>query len=183
MKKCTKCGAVQDDSRFSCIDCGTVLPKPMKEADEKAQEDALDDKLDSMTERTAEFWVPRWAKILGIVCTACFAGAVLFLALSPNRRYAQPEGIFITLFCSVTAAVSWLFPRFMWWMDTIGKRWWFAGGEKLHPSPAYITVLRVVGGLLAVVAILGFVALISTATKPAAESARGFTSTYTFTAP
>ena len=44
MKKCKKCGALQSDDRSVCLDCGSVLGRPMTDAEEAAAEEALDDK-------------------------------------------------------------------------------------------------------------------------------------------
>jgi hypothetical protein len=163
MKRCENCGAVQDDSRSTCIDCGAALPKPMTDAEMAAHEEALGDTLYNMAEKTETFFVPRWARILGIASIVCFVGALLFLLLAPNRQYAQAGWVCTALFCPVAAAPLLLFPRFVWWMETIGKRWWFEGGERLQPSFAYITVTRCVGVVCAIVAMIGFVALMTTA--------------------
>lgn len=105
MKRCGKCGAVQDDSRSTCIDCGAVLPKPMTDAEMAAHEEALDDTLYNMAEKTETFFVPRWARILGIASIVCFVGALLFLLLAPNRQYAQAEWVYgLVLPCSSCTA-------------------------------------------------------------------------------
>ena len=35
MKKCKKCGALQSDDRSVCLDCGSVLGRPMTEEEEE----------------------------------------------------------------------------------------------------------------------------------------------------
>lgn len=176
MKKCRKCGAVQDDSHATCIDCGAVLPNPMTDAEEEAHEEALDDKLYGMAEGTDDFYVPVWAKLLGFVCVACFVGTILFLVFTPNRRYIEGEWMVLTFFCAVNGAISLLFPRFVWWLDNFGRRWWYAGGDNLKPSFAYNVVIKAVGVFLTVVAIIGFAALVTTTTRPTSDYARGFIS-------
>lgn len=68
MKKCKKCGALQSDDRSVCLDCGTLLGRPMTEAEEAAAEAVLDEKLSDMAERTEDFYVPLRDKIMGILC-------------------------------------------------------------------------------------------------------------------
>lgn len=154
MKKCRKCGTVQDDSRSTCIDCGAVLPKPMTDEEEKAHEEALDDRLDGMAERTEDFYVPVWAKILGFVCVACFVGTILFLVFTPNRRYIEGELVVLTFESAIFGTISLLFPRFCWRLGSFGRRWWYADGENLKPSFAYIVVVKAVGVLFTVLTVI-----------------------------
>ena len=57
MKKCRKCGAVQNDDRTTCVDCGTVLGRPMSEEEEAIAEAALDDRLEGLAERDVKVTV------------------------------------------------------------------------------------------------------------------------------
>ena len=159
MKKCRKCGAVQDDSHSTCIDCGAVLPNPMSDAEEEAHEEeaheeALDDKLYGMAERAEDFYVPVWAKILGFVCVACFVGTILFLVFTPNRRYIEGELVVLTFESAIFGTISLLFPRFCWRLGSFGRRWWYADGENLKPSFAYIVVVKAVGVLFTVLTVI-----------------------------
>ena len=55
MKKCTKCGAIQNRSRHYCIDCGEKLGKPLSEAEAFVIEERLDNMLEDMSERAEDF--------------------------------------------------------------------------------------------------------------------------------
>ena len=79
MKKCKKCGAVQNDDRTTCVDCGTLLGRPMTEEEEEMAEAALDDKLYAMSERTEDFYVPVRDKIMGVLCIVGVIAAILLL--------------------------------------------------------------------------------------------------------
>ena len=68
MKKCSHCGAVQKDSRMTCIDCGAPLGSSLDDKSEVALEDMLDDKLDGLSERAEDFYVPMRDRILAVVC-------------------------------------------------------------------------------------------------------------------
>ena len=165
MKKCRKCGTVQDDSRSTCIDCGAVLPKPMTDEEEKVHEEALDDRLDGMAERTEDFFVPKGARILGFVCLACIVGTILFLAFTPNRRYIEGEWVVLTFGCAIGGVVLLLLPRFCWLLGSLSRRWWYADGGNLKPSFAYIAVVRAVGVFFTVFAVICLCGMVTSSAR------------------
>ena len=67
MKKCKKCGALQSDEKTTCLDCGTLLGRPMTEEEEEAADELLDDRLDDLSERMQDFYVPLRDKIMGVI--------------------------------------------------------------------------------------------------------------------
>lgn len=79
MKKCKKCGALQNDNRSVCIDCGAVLGRSMTEEEETRTEDALSDRLYDLSERTEDFYVPVRDKIIGVLCMIGAVAAILLL--------------------------------------------------------------------------------------------------------
>ncbi len=81
MKKCSRCGAVQKNSRMNCIDCGAPLGKPLDDKSEAALEDMLDDKLDGLSERAEDFYVPLRDRILAVVCAVGIVAAIVMLYL------------------------------------------------------------------------------------------------------
>ncbi|MBQ9717817.1 MAG: hypothetical protein IJV76_07470 [Clostridia bacterium] len=97
MKKCKKCGAVQSDERSVCIDCGTLLGRPMSEAEEAQAEAALDDRLDGMAERAQDFYVSVPEKVMGILCILGVIAAVVMLGLvsaeKPKLEELVPDHI------------------------------------------------------------------------------------------
>ena len=58
MKKCPMCGAIQNDSRSVCIDCGARLGTPMSKEDEVAIDEAMDGKLEEGGAKTDFFIRP-----------------------------------------------------------------------------------------------------------------------------
>lgn len=100
MKKCKKCGAVQNDERTTCVDCGAMLGRPMTEAEEEQSEAELDDRLDGMAERTQDFYVSLPEKIMGILCILGVIAAVMMLNLvgaeKPKLEELVPEHMMIT---------------------------------------------------------------------------------------
>ena len=82
MKKCKNCGALQSDDKTTCLDCGTLLGKPMNEKEEEAAEQLIDNQLEDMVERTEDFYVPLHDKIMGILGIVCIIAAVVLIAIS-----------------------------------------------------------------------------------------------------
>lgn len=204
MKKCRKCGAVQNDDRTTCVDCGAMLGRPMTEAEEAKAEAVLDDKLDGMAERAQDFYVSIPQKVMGILCILGVIAAVVMLNLvgveKPKLEELVPEHIQIFrhdggttiaygfdpvtgenyeeeipqyyytrnrqleksakaallagFFCAV-AAPALLFPRFIWWLDTLKYRLWY----DWEPSPPWFVVSgrKIVAYLIAVIGISGVI--------------------------
>lgn len=88
MKKCKKCGALQSDDRSVCLDCGTLLGRPLTEAEEAAAEAVLDEKLSDMADRTEDFYVPLRDKIMGILCVLGVIAAFVLVWCAGNANDA-----------------------------------------------------------------------------------------------
>ena len=67
MKICSRCGAHQSDDRNTCIDCGTMLGRPLTEAEEREVNEDISDAITGMSERTEEFFVSPADRVIGIV--------------------------------------------------------------------------------------------------------------------
>ena len=109
MKQCKKCGAVQNDDRTTCIDCGALLGGPMTEEEEYLAETELDDRLDGLAERTQDFYVPLRDKIIGVLCIIGAVAAILLLNfvgvekakikadIPDNGMVSYSNGVYITM--------------------------------------------------------------------------------------
>ncbi|MBE6598784.1 MAG: hypothetical protein E7638_05030 [Ruminococcaceae bacterium] len=93
MKKCKKCGALQNDDRTVCIDCGTLLGRPMTAEEEAAEEASIDSKLDDMAERTEDFYVPIRDKVMGILCILGIIAAFVLINLTGTAKDAIKDSI------------------------------------------------------------------------------------------
>ncbi|MBR7185414.1 MAG: hypothetical protein IKD37_07385 [Clostridia bacterium] len=92
MKKCDNCGAVQDDARTVCLDCGELLGRAMTDAEEHAHEAALSDKLTGMSERTEDFHVTPTARVLGMISImAALVLAVMLPIISTRIERMQAD--------------------------------------------------------------------------------------------
>ncbi len=86
MKKCKKCGALQNDDRSVCLDCGSVLGRPMSESEEAAATEAIDDKLEAMAERTEDFFVPLRDRIMGVICIIGIIAAFVLMGIAGGEK-------------------------------------------------------------------------------------------------
>ena len=110
MKRCTKCGAIQNDSRHHCIDCGEKLEKPLSEAEALEIEERLDNTLDDMSDRTEDFYVPLRDKIMGVISVIGIIAAIVLLILvgrANNQIEASiPDGVIVDRGAGFTTIIS-----------------------------------------------------------------------------
>jgi len=183
MKKCKKCGALQNDERNVCLDCGTLLGNSMTDKEEAIAEEALENTLDAMAESTEDFYVPVRDKFFGVFCIIGIVAAVLLLWLSvmakntimdsvpdttdvflnsdssfvslsgsadaysfPMKRYNQLDDAatyaLIGVFCCIAAFPLLLFPRFMWFIDTLKYRVFY--GWETTPSDFALAMRKII---------------------------------------
>ena len=110
MKKCKKCGALQNDDNNTCIDCGAVLGKPLSEKEVAEIDERLDDALEGMSERTEDFYVPLRDKIMGVLAAVGIIAAVILLVLvgrENDRIDAEiPAGVIVDRGSGFTTILS-----------------------------------------------------------------------------
>ena len=160
-KKCKNCGAVQDGTRNTCIDCGAILPPPMSREEEKELNEAIDDKLSGMSEGTADFYVPLWAKIVAALSALCLVGGILFCVFSESAKYADATWIALLFPTSVLSVISLAFPKLEWTLSTFRRRWWFSGGYAFQPSETYLFFQKLVVVVCFAVAVISLLALVA----------------------
>ena len=110
MKKCKKCGALQNDDNNTCIDCGAVLGKPLSEKEAAEIDERLDDVLEGMSERTEDFYVPLHDKIMGVLSAIGIIAAIILLVLvgrENDRIDAEiPAGVIVDRGSGFTTILS-----------------------------------------------------------------------------
>ena len=110
MKKCIKCGAIQNDSRHHCIDCGEKLGKPLSETEVVEIEQKLDNTLDDMSDRTEDFYVPLRDKIMGAISVIGIIASIILLILvgrANNQIEASiPDGVIVDRGAGFTTIIS-----------------------------------------------------------------------------
>ncbi len=163
MKRCTKCGLVQED-RQNCIDCGAVLGESLSKAEAERIETEREAQIEEMSERCTEFYVSPRRKVFGIcgivICVVC--AVVLWLA-SSYAKQADGAAVcaLVGLVCGISAALALLAPKFTWKFVTLRFRMMIDG--ELSPSDSYMIWSTVsayavwgIGALMAAFAIFQF---------------------------
>lgn len=84
MKKCKKCGAVQENDNTVCIDCGAVLGAPVDDATESELVEEISDKVESMSESVADFYVSKKDKIIGCIAIVFAIASIIMMAIMIN---------------------------------------------------------------------------------------------------
>lgn len=99
MKKCVHCGAVQNDNRHRCIDCGERLPKSLSPKEEAEISSNLENTLDKMSDRTEDFYVPLRDKIIGAISILGIIAAIVLLILVSRENSkieaSIPDGVIV----------------------------------------------------------------------------------------
>ena len=110
MKKCTKCGAIQNDNRQHCIDCGEMLGKPLSKSEAVEIEKRIDNTLDDISERSEDFYVPLRDKIMGVISVLGIIAAIVLLMLvgRENNRIESsiPNGVIVDRGVGFTTIIS-----------------------------------------------------------------------------
>ena len=111
MKKCPNCGAIQQASRQTCIDCGTVLPEAhtafAKELDELAEE-SLAGKMEWNDRTSITYKVSLCLTFLAVLIAAC--DVVLIIRFGSTHRVS---GLAVAIACGLYTVLMMLFPAFM----------------------------------------------------------------------
>ena len=84
MKKCKKCGAVQENDNTVCIDCGAALGAPVNETEESVLEEEISDRVESMSETTADFYISAKDKVIGIIAIALVIASIAMMVIIAN---------------------------------------------------------------------------------------------------
>lgn len=142
MKKCTRCGALQDDKRSVCLDCGERLPSPLAgEELEKAQAE-LDKKISSLSDRADDFYVNRLDKAF-IVLNA--VGIIADAVICVLKR--ETVGIFLGGIVALTlfllSALLLMFPEKAWRLKQHGLASVINEWDDVSPSLGWIWGMKI----------------------------------------
>lgn len=114
-----------------------------------------------MSERSEDFYVPLWAKIVAVLSALCIVGGILFCTFSQNAKYADAAWIALLFPTSVLSVISLAFPKLEWTLSTFRRRWWFSGGYAFQPSETYLFFQKLVGVVCFAVAVISLLALVA----------------------
>lgn len=153
MKKCKKCGAVQENDNTTCIDCGSVLGAPVNETEQSMLEEEISDRVESMSETTADFYISAKDKVIGIIAIALVIASIVMMVIIANAldriddvwkdKYQQSSLWFLgSAMFLAGAAIFFLAPKFLCWSYTRRIRY-IANIERLEPSASYLFLYKI----------------------------------------
>lgn len=151
MKICKKCGAVQDDTRSTCIDCGELLPSVLTDEDKKA----MQKQLDMLSDKSEGVYFPLWVKLVTLANFLLLVGAILYCCF---EKVSCVEYILVHIMSVVGSVLmiteDKLKKLFSAWLGG----WWF----DVYDEPGYSTMHSYDGGAgtKAMVVVLFFSSLI-----------------------
>lgn len=152
MKKCEKCGAIQKDERTTCIDCGSILGKPIQSDGQEQIDEEIADYIDDISYQADDFYISTRDKIIAGLCLV----GIIFLLIVPNilgvfNAY-HLLGVFSLLLC-ITFAI---FPKFIWFLHKLPFIWYTLYHE-LEPSDFYLVITKAIKYILF---IIGFIPIL-----------------------
>lgn len=166
MKLCQKCGAVQNDDRTTCVDCGALLGDPMTEGEEKAVNAELSETVTDLARKSDDFSLSKSDIVLGvlsIVFAAVLAVSILYIRIAAksieqasdpsngmsavivgNSTITESELLESVVGIPVIGIISFLFaalitllPKLIWRLKTIGYGLTYEG----RPAPSYVYIM------------------------------------------
>ena len=154
MKRCDKCGALNADDRFFCVDCDTKLGDPLNDAQQAAAEKQLDANLEKQYHRKDALHVSLFDKLVAVLCGVCGIAFVASLTLLAVKGALPEEWGAMTLLCLFVlalAVIDCLFPQFFWTLTRFRTGFLAHGTEGLTPSALYFYGRRIGNVLLLVI--------------------------------
>lgn len=166
MKLCQKCGAVQNDDRTTCVDCGALLGDSMTEGEEKAVNAELSETVTDLARKSDDFSLSKSDIVLGvlsIVFAAVLAVSILYIRIAAksieqasdpsngmsavivgNSTVTESELLGSVAGVAVIGIISFLFaalitllPKLIWRLKTIGYGLTYEG----RPAPSYVYIM------------------------------------------
>lgn len=135
MKKCTKCGAINDNLYTSCIDCGAPLGPPLSKAE--LSEDGLykPNAPKRPMDKSDYFYVSKADKMIAILL---LAGVVLQFLLVTNVNPKELSDytfvVWIIVVWMLIEVISLMFPKLVWKLYELSIPRKALGSKKLKPT-------------------------------------------------
>ncbi|MBR5540651.1 MAG: hypothetical protein IKU56_04655 [Clostridia bacterium] len=156
MKVCEKCGALNSDNRFFCVDCHEKLGDAVSEREQGDIEQGLDTVLENLYNNNDPLHVSWFDKVMGILS---LVGAVASLVLLVVGLVTQRDFtvLWVAVFFFALTAVEALVPKFMWSLEQLRLSFHISNFEDTEPSMFYKTsrkICIVIGAGVGVAALL-----------------------------
>lgn len=157
MKVCEKCGAINNNERFFCTDCGEKLPAPVSKAYEAEINGRISDTGDKLMRESDPLAVTTFDRITGFVSVGGLLLAVVLLFVGARLQRFNPELILYSMLFFIVGIISSFLPRLLWLFEKIRLSFTISGSENAEPSDWYL-FWRKAGNLL--LCVFGFLLLL-----------------------
>lgn len=157
MKVCEKCGAINNNERFFCSDCGEKLPAPVSKAYEAEINGRISDTGDKLMRESDPLAVTTFDRITGFVSVGGLLLAVVLLLVGARLQRFNPELILYSMLFFIVGIISSFLPRLLWFFEKIRLSFTISGSENAEPSDWYL-FWRKAGNLL--LCVFGFLLLL-----------------------
>ena len=136
MKICPKCGVSQKDSNRVCVDCGTVLGKPIDEDAAYYIEKERRDKIDGLSYNLDELSMGRFKLPLTVIFSVTAVGSIVTAVLGELDiiPFSEYVWLFLAVIFSVAGLIGVLFPQLSWKLELMRLSWYIDTSEA---SPSY----------------------------------------------
>lgn len=142
MKVCDKCGALNSDNRFFCVDCHEKLGDAVSERELDNIEQGIDTALENLYNDNDPLYVSRFDKVMG---SLSLVGAVVSLVLFVVGLVTERDFSFLWVavcFFALTAVEA-LAPKFMWSLEQLRLSLRISNSEDADPSAFYKTSRKI----------------------------------------
>lgn len=157
MKVCEKCGAINNNERFFCTDCGEKLPAPVSKAYEAEINGRISDTGDKLMRESDPLVVTTFDRITGFVSVGGLLLSVVLLLVCARLQRFNPELILYSMLFFIVGIISSFLPRTLWFIEKIHLSFTISGSENAEPSDWYL-FWRKAGNLL--LCVFGFLLLL-----------------------
>ena len=140
MKVCKECGAVQQDERIFCIDCGEKLDDPISKTEESKIAKEISNSIDVQYDKSDPFAVDLPMKIVAAlnIIAAIFSLVMFIISDRPEKSVVLIS--FIWYAFSFTDA---LFPEIIWTLTKFRDFFRYDNFDDLEPSFIYCKIRRI----------------------------------------
>ena len=138
MKVCEKCGAINNNERFFCADCGEKLPSPVSKAYETEINGRISDTGDKLMRESDPLAVTTFDRITGFVSVGGLLLSVVLLFVGSYLQKFNPELILCSMLFFALGIVTSFFPRMLWFFEKIHLSFTISDSEKAEPSDWYL---------------------------------------------
>jgi len=144
MKKCKKCGAIQDNTHNKCIECGQPLNAQLTKEEEVNVKAGMSEEMLKLYNKKDYFYISRLDRITALLL---MADAILYVMLLITRKEFLMEKGFIPIttvliIIILMQAIGLLFPKVSWAVYKMRLMFQIDDPQNLSPSTTVVFMKR-----------------------------------------